>query len=79
MAVSRQALAGRNFWMTAEAVVEASLDGLRRRKLFVIPGWRYRVLTAIVTKLPAGVRLPLEALGGRGRLTQNRPEPQALE
>jgi short-subunit dehydrogenase len=79
MAVSRQALAGRNFWMTAEAVVEASLNGLRRRKLFVIPGWRYRVLTAIVTKLPAGVRLPLEALGGRGRLTQNRPEPQALE
>jgi short-subunit dehydrogenase len=49
------------YWMTADQVVEASLDGLRRRKLFVIPGWRYRLFTAIFSKLPSALRLALEA------------------
>jgi uncharacterized protein len=70
MAVSRRRLAGPRFWMTAEAVVDASLDGLRRRKLFVIPGWRYRLLTMLLSKLPTAARLEVEALGGRAKLAR---------
>jgi hypothetical protein len=70
MAVSRSQLAGKQFWMSAEAVVDASLDGLRRRKLFVIPGWRYRLLTMFLSKLPTGARLQVEALGGRAKLAR---------
>jgi short-subunit dehydrogenase len=53
--------------MPAEEVVEASLAGLRRGKLFVIPGWRYRVLTSIITKLPAAWRLAVESRTSRSR------------
>jgi hypothetical protein len=70
MAVDRHRLAGSGFWMTAEEVVDSSLDGLRRGKLFVIPGWRYRVLTALLSKLPIGLRLVVEASAGRRRQNQ---------
>jgi short-subunit dehydrogenase len=70
MAADRSALAGGAFWHSAEFVVDASLDGLRRNKLFVIPGWRYRLLTALVTKLPSALRLRLEEAGGRRRARQ---------
>jgi short-subunit dehydrogenase len=49
------------FWLKAEYVVDASLDGLRRRKLFVVPGWQYRFLTALVTRIPTEWRLALES------------------
>jgi short-subunit dehydrogenase len=48
-------------WMSAEDVVDASLAGLRRRKLFVVPGWRYKLLVALVNRIPVGLRLRLEA------------------
>ncbi|HEX4810144.1 MAG TPA: SDR family oxidoreductase [Bryobacteraceae bacterium] len=68
--LSRGRLAPRSFWMTADEIVDASLDGLQRRKLFVIPGWRYRVLTAIISKMPANVRLAFEGMARRrGRLS----------
>lgn len=70
MAVDRRRLAGSKFWMTAEEVVEASLDGLRQRRLFVVPGWRYRLLTAILSKLPVGLRLFVESRAGRERQKQ---------
>ncbi len=41
-------------------MVEASLEGLRTRKLFVIPNIRYRIVTAIFTKVPTWLRLALE-------------------
>lgn len=65
--LKRTALAPAGFWMTADEVVEASLEGLRRGKLFVIPGWRYRVFTAILTKLPARWRLAFEAANSKAR------------
>jgi len=68
MGVDRYRLAGSGFWLTAEQVVDASLDGLRRGKLFVVPGWRYRLLTAIFSKLPTGARLAVESVAGRARL-----------
>lgn len=42
----------RGFWMQAEDVVEASLAGLERGKLFVVPGWRYKALTAMLKMIP---------------------------
>jgi len=68
MAVDRSQLAGPRFWLSAEEVVDASLDGLRRRKLFVIPGWRYRLLTMLLSKIPTAMRLRVEEAVGRARL-----------
>jgi uncharacterized protein len=56
-------------WMTAEDVVDASLEGLRARKLFVIPGWQYKLVVAVGTKFPAALRLALE---GRSPHTKTR-------
>ena len=48
-------------WMKADDVVNASLAAISARKLFVIPGWKYRLFVAVVTKLPAALRLRMEA------------------
>jgi short-subunit dehydrogenase len=45
-------------WMDAAFVVEESLRNLGR--LYVVPGWKYKVFLAIWTKLPAWLRLRLE-------------------
>jgi short-subunit dehydrogenase len=60
MKVDRKKLAPAAFWLTAEEVVDESLNGLRSRKLFVIPSRRYRYLTALFTKLPVWLRLAIE-------------------
>lgn len=62
-----QMMSNSKFWMAAEAVVEASLEGLGRRKLIVVPGWRYQLLTGLVTKLPTRMRLAFESAGARFR------------
>jgi uncharacterized protein len=67
MAVDRKRLAGSPFWMSAEEVVNASLEGLHRRKLFVIPGWRYRLIVAFLTKIPTAMRLLVESIATRRR------------
>jgi short-subunit dehydrogenase len=51
----------KSFWMTAEDVVDASLAALRRRKLYVVPGWRYKLVVALVSRIPVALRLKLEA------------------
>jgi hypothetical protein len=45
----------RGWWMPAEDVVAASLHGLEKGKLFVVPGWRYKLLVSLVRMLPRGV------------------------
>ncbi|MEO5922977.1 MAG: SDR family NAD(P)-dependent oxidoreductase [Bryobacteraceae bacterium] len=40
------------FWMTPDSVVEASLAGFAQRKLFVIPGWRYKLLIGALRAIP---------------------------
>ena len=42
----------KSFWCTADFVVAESLRGFDRRKLFVIPGWRYKLLVVILRILP---------------------------
>jgi uncharacterized protein len=44
-----------SLWMSAEDVVDASLRALDRRKLFVIPGWRYKALFVLLSLLPRPV------------------------
>jgi uncharacterized protein len=60
MGIDRTKLAGSALWMTAESVVDASLAGLAEGRLYVVPGWRYRALVAILPRLP--VRLRMAAL-----------------
>ncbi|HWR53994.1 MAG TPA: SDR family oxidoreductase [Bryobacteraceae bacterium] len=40
------------WWTTAEQVVEASFAGLSKGKLMVVPGGRYKVLTALLKWVP---------------------------
>jgi uncharacterized protein len=61
MSVDRQALASSSFWMTADEVVDNSLKALSRGKLIVIPGWRYKVIVSVLTRLPTSMRLLLES------------------
>jgi short-subunit dehydrogenase len=39
-------------WMSADEVVDTSLRALDRGQLFVIPGWRYRLLVFVMRALP---------------------------
>ena len=64
----RNRLASPSLWLTADAVVDCSLAALPSRKLFVIPGWRYQLLIAIVSKLPWWLKLRLEASQGSRKL-----------
>jgi short-subunit dehydrogenase len=46
-------------WTSAEDVVNASIKGLTRRKLFVVPGLFYRLLVKFEGWMPLGVRTAL--------------------
>ncbi len=70
IALTRERLASPAFWLTAEEVVDASFEGLRRKKLFVIPGWRYRLLVGFLNVIPTRLRLAVESASGRGRRRQ---------
>lgn len=75
MGADRRSMAPPALWMTADRVVDASLEGLRRHKLFVIPGWRYRLFTAVFSKLPSGLRVALEAKAPTGSAPELGPAP----
>jgi uncharacterized protein len=40
-------------WMTADAVVDASLRGLDRGKVIVVPGWKYKATVALMRHAPS--------------------------
>lgn len=69
LGVDRNQTAPRSLWYSAEAVVRASLDGLDRKKVVVIPGWPYKLLCAVLPRLPHGLRM---ALQGRAPHTRVR-------
>jgi short-subunit dehydrogenase len=60
----RAQLAPASLWLTAERVVEDSLAALERGTLIVVPGWRYRLLVGVLTKLPLRLKTYLEARSG---------------
>ncbi len=71
MAIRREKLASKALWLTAAQVVDASLQGLKDGQLYVIPGWRYRLLTAVISKLPSQLRLAVEQARGKQRVEPN--------
>ena len=77
MGVQEAGFRGGPMWMSAEYVVEQSLEGLRSGKLFVIPGWRYRLITAVISKLPSALRVQVEAAVGRSEQAVMRLESAA--
>lgn len=54
MGMERSAIPS-SLWMTTDFVVEESLRGFDRRTLFVIPGWRYKLLVWIMKLVPSGL------------------------
>jgi len=45
----------KNLWMAAEYVVDQSLQGFDRGKLYVVPGWRYKTLVGVMKVLPTSL------------------------
>lgn len=72
--LDRGRVAGPSLWLRAEDVVEASLRALPRGKLIVVPGWRYKAIVAVASKLPTPLRLALESAGA-GRKPARAPGP----
>ncbi len=62
--VDRAAMASKSFWMTADFVVSESLKALPSGKLYVVPGWRYKVIVAVLSVMPNWLRLAVEASMG---------------
>jgi short-subunit dehydrogenase len=65
--LDRKSMAGSSFWLQADEVVDASLRALTKGKLFVVPGWRYKALVAMLSVLPAPLRLAIEARASRNQ------------
>lgn len=65
--IDRGQTAAKGMWLTADEVVGDSLAGLKAGKLYVIPGWKYRMIVAVVTKLPVRVRLMIERSNNKRR------------
>jgi len=59
----RHRLAPFSLFLRTEYVVEESLRGLARGKLLVVPGWRYKLLVSLISKLPTFLRLAVETAG----------------
>jgi short-subunit dehydrogenase len=55
-------------WMPAEYVVDESLRGLQSNRLFVIPGWRYRLIVGLLRHLPQSARHFVALKYGRSRM-----------
>jgi hypothetical protein len=60
MGEDRKKIAPAAFWLTAEHVVDDSLAALPAGPVFVIPGWRYKWLAAVVRALPLWLKLRME-------------------
>lgn len=74
--LDRGRVAGPSFWLRAEDVVDASLRALPRGKLFVVPGWRYKAIVSVVSRLPTSLRLAVEsARAGKKPARPLKPAP----
>ncbi len=57
----------KNLWLTADFVVGESLRGFDEGKLFVIPGWRYKLIAMFMKSLPGWALRKMSARGARYR------------
>jgi len=53
-----------SWWSPAEQVVDASLKGLKHNKLFVVPGWRYKFIVALLGFIPRPLLRATSSWGG---------------
>ncbi len=60
-------------WLHAQDVVAASLRGLDRGQLFVVTGWRYKLLVALFPALPRFLRNPMILKYSRRRESASSP------
>ena len=67
LGVERPSVAPRALWLQPEFVVDESLKALGKGKLLVVPGWQYKAIVALVSKLPTPLRLAFEAAGSTKR------------
>lgn len=65
----------RSWWMPAEKVVDDSLAGLKRGKLFVIPGLRYKLIVLVLKFLP-GFLLHIVAKRGPANRREQATHPK---
>ncbi len=63
LGLERQKVAPPSLWLRPEFVVAESLKALPKGKLLVVPGWKYKALVALISKLPTPLRLAFEAAG----------------
>jgi short-subunit dehydrogenase len=63
LGVERQSVAPPSLWLQPEFVVNESLKALQQGKLIVVPGWKYKAIVSLVSKLPTPLRLAFEAAG----------------
>jgi uncharacterized protein len=54
-----------SLWMTADFVVSESLRGFDEGKLFVIPGWRYKLLVMFMKRMPGWAMRKMSARGAQ--------------
>lgn len=71
MHMDRRKIAGPSLWLTAEHVVSDSLAALPHGDLYVIPGWRYRLMVALLNILPRRLKF-------RAATAANRQPPVPL-
>jgi hypothetical protein len=62
MGEDRGRIAPPSMWLSAERVVDDSLAALKRAELYVVPGWRYKLIVALMKILP--MRLRFRAAAG---------------
>jgi uncharacterized protein len=72
--IERQSIPGAR-WMTAESVVDASLAGLQRGKLFVVPGLFYKAVVKAELWMPVSLRMWV-ALRYSKALGRNKGAPE---
>ena len=61
--VDRESVAA-SLWTPVDVVVDASLEGLKRNQLFVVPGWRYKFIVALLRLLPRPLLHAGSSIGG---------------
>jgi hypothetical protein len=71
MGMDRAGILTPSWWMSADFVVRESIRGLKEGKLFVIPGWRYRMVVALVKFVPRW--LVLKGAARERRKTASEP------
>ncbi len=69
----------KKLWMSSEDVVDASLKGLERNRLIVIPGWRYRLISALLACLPMPLKHSVSIRYANTRIKATKTQPPSKQ